>query len=337
LTAHDRQQLDVAAPGSGRAYELYLRANQVSRDLSKLIPAKDLYRAALEEDGGYAPAWARYARVCRVLAKYGHGHEAALNLKEAERAFARAFELNPDLPLAHSLYTHFELENGAARQALARLLVQARVRPSDPDLFTGLCAACRYGGLLDASIAAHRHARRLDPEVQTSVMYTYLMRGDYEEAIDADTEAIYVTPYALPLIGRADEARSYYRRYRESAPNSVSRMLAGFMLGALDHDVSGIREGAAQFRASAFADPEGYYFLARALAYVNDSDQALEIIEQCVEGGWTCPTPLLRDPWLDPIRGDPRLAKAIERAEEGKRAAQAVFTEHGGEKLLGME
>jgi hypothetical protein len=50
---------------------------------------------------------------------------------------------------------------------------------SDPEIFTGLVIACRFCGLLDASLAADRHARRLDPTVRTSVMYTHFMLGDW--------------------------------------------------------------------------------------------------------------------------------------------------------------
>src|SRR4029079_12744587 len=49
----------------------------------------------------------------------------------------------------------------------------------------GLVHACRYAGLLDASIAADNLARRLDPAVVTSVLHTYYMRGDYVRACDA--------------------------------------------------------------------------------------------------------------------------------------------------------
>ena len=69
-------------------------------------------------------------------------------------------EMNPDLTLAHSLYTHFEVERGRAEQSMIRLLGRAPTHATDPELFTGLVVACRFCGLLDASIAADRIARR---------------------------------------------------------------------------------------------------------------------------------------------------------------------------------
>ena len=41
--------------------------------------------------------------------------------------------------------------------------------------------ACRFCGLLNASVAADRRAKELDPAARTSVSYTYWMRAEYED------------------------------------------------------------------------------------------------------------------------------------------------------------
>ena len=66
-----------------------------------------------------------------------------------------------------------------------RLLGRAREHQADPQLFAGLVQACRYCGLLTESLAAHRRARALDPNVPTSVTYTHWAVGDYPAALDA--------------------------------------------------------------------------------------------------------------------------------------------------------
>ena len=66
----------AAAPASGdrphdpRAYELYLRANELSRRYDGLPQARELYEACLERDPRFAPAWARLGRCHRVIGKY---------------------------------------------------------------------------------------------------------------------------------------------------------------------------------------------------------------------------------------------------------------------------
>src|SRR5262245_31532026 len=180
LSAGDQRRLRRDLPASARAYEFYLRANQLAHDISMLQVAGEMYQSALDEDPGFAPAWAKLGRVHRVLAKYGaEGRDE--HFRKADEAFRRALEINPDLSIAHNLYTNFEIESlGRAKEAVARLLGRMRAQAADPELFTGLVVACRFCGLLDASLAADRHARRLDPAIRTSVAYTHFARGDWE-------------------------------------------------------------------------------------------------------------------------------------------------------------
>jgi hypothetical protein len=43
---------------SARAYELYLRGNEIGRGLSGAVQARDLYERSVALDPNYAPAWA---------------------------------------------------------------------------------------------------------------------------------------------------------------------------------------------------------------------------------------------------------------------------------------
>ncbi|HMB69915.1 MAG TPA: serine/threonine-protein kinase, partial [bacterium] len=70
LSRGEEERLERGAAATARAYELYLRGNQVavsSVQESGLLAARDFYRGCLKLDPGYAPAWARVARVYRVL------------------------------------------------------------------------------------------------------------------------------------------------------------------------------------------------------------------------------------------------------------------------------
>src|SRR4029434_364972 len=168
---------------------------------------------------------AKLGRVYRVLAKYG-GDEATGNLKKADEAFQKSLQLNPDSIVARNLYTNFEVESlGRAKEAMARLLTRAGSQ-SDPELFTGLVIACRFCGLLDASRAADRQARRLDPTVRTSVMYSHFMLGDWERALASDTDTLkWVTNWTFPLIGRQDESIANYRKFEAGPLPGVIRDL----------------------------------------------------------------------------------------------------------------
>lgn len=70
----------------------------------------------MNADPKYAPAWACLARAYRYIGKFVE--DAAGNLARAEEAFQRAFELNPDLALAHNFYTAHETDLGRSLHSM---------------------------------------------------------------------------------------------------------------------------------------------------------------------------------------------------------------------------
>jgi tetratricopeptide (TPR) repeat protein len=333
LSSGEKRRLSQDLPASARAYEFYLRANQVSHDPAMLTVAGELYRSALAEDPDYAPAWAKLGRVYRVLAKYG-SENADADLKRAGDAFKRALEINPDLSIAHNLYTNFEVESlGRAKEAMIRLLGRAG-SSSDPEIFTGLVFACRYCGLLDASLAADRHARRLDPSVRTSVMYTHFMRGDWERAIASDTDTLrWVSNWTLPLVGRQEEAIAAYREIETRALPGRIRELSRASRLALEGRKDDALKVVESFWRKDF-DPEGLYFTARVMAKLDETDAAMATLARMIDGGFFCATIMLRDPWLESIRGASTFHEILQRAEEKSRDAEDEFKRLGGDKIL---
>ena len=335
LSAGEKRRLTSDLPASARAYEFYLRANQVSHDPAMLQVAGELYRSSLDEDPQYAPAWAKLGRVYRVLAKYG-ADDATENLKRADEAFQRALQINPDLSIAHNLYTNFEVESlGRAKEAMSRLLARAG-SSSDPEIFTGLVIACRFCGLLDASLAADRQARRLDPSVRTSVMYTHFMLGDWERAMASDTDTLkWVTNWTLPLLGRQDEAiAAYYEFESRPLPGTIRDLMRACRL-VLENKKKESYKIAQTFSYKHF-DPEGLYFTARVLARLGEPEASLDLLDRIIEQGFYCSTILMRDPWMDAIRGQSRFADVVRRADARTREAEAEFRRLNGERLLAL-
>jgi len=177
LTNSEQQMLRRDVPSSPAAYEYFLRANQLSHDATQWSVARDLYLQSVEEGPDYAPAWARLGRIHHVMAKY-QPKGTRESLDQAEAAFRRALDLNPDLPIAHKLLAQLEVDLGRAHDAMVRLIERAHT--ADPELLAGLVSACRYCGLLDASAAAHARALDLEPKIRTSVGHTWFLQADYE-------------------------------------------------------------------------------------------------------------------------------------------------------------
>lgn len=337
LTARDERVLRHYIPSSARAYELYLRANQLSYDPKQWTAARDLYRRCVEEDPAYAPAWARLGRIYRVLGLYGAGPIDELQ-RLAREAFVRAFEIHPDLPLAHNLYTHLEVELGGATEAMLRLLDRARLVSGDAELFAGLVHACRYSGLLDAAIAAHAQAWRLDPQIRTGIAHAYWCLGDYEKAIGSDLDRpALVTALSLTGMGRDKEAVAQFKAIeRLDLPFTLAHFIR-----AMRATVEGKREesidAAEQMLSGPLpSDPCPRYYVARALARIGDTDRALASLKAAVDGGFFCYPILARDPWLDSLRGFPEFAAILQRAGTKHRNAAAAFLQAGGDVILGM-
>ncbi len=340
LSARDHRVLGQDVPANAKAYDLYLRANHLGGHTSnpaRLTAARDLYRSALQEDPGYAPAWARLGRVYRVLAKYG-ADGGAESIALAEAAFRRALEINPDLAIAHNFYTYFEIEEqGRAPEAMVRLLERVSTGAADPHLFAGLVVACRFCGLLDASLAADRRARRLDPSIQTSVQYTYWALGDYQQAMLHDVEDLQAVRHgALWMLGRTDEALAGVRDALSHAPGSLEQRIVESQLAAMESRVEDCLSHARAILDAGFHDPEGLLLHVRELAHLGLGAEALALLQRVVHAGYHCPPALTRDPWLDSLRGEPEFVRLVREAEAGRARAAEAYTRAGGERLLGV-
>ena len=341
LSAGEEQQLGRDVPASAPAYEHYLRANQLAHAPAEWKLARDLYLRSVDEDPKYAPAWAKLGRMHRVIAKYADDLNAqhhAEGYRQAEAAFERALALNPDLPVAHNLYTALELERGRSKQAMLRLLERAQVTSADADLFAGLVPACRYCGLMDASLAAHSRARQLDPSISTAVMFTLVYSGRYEEAAERAEEALDLGVKAECLIrlGRGAEAIAVIDQAAGTAGPAAPWFLLLRALADPDADRAAVASQVTWPLVQRGFDPEGHYLWALYMAQLGDLDTALAMLTRAVEGGYVCFPAMAQDPWLDPLRTDTGFMRLLGLAETGHREAVAAFTEAEGERVLGI-
>ncbi|HYI15551.1 MAG TPA: protein kinase, partial [Thermomicrobiales bacterium] len=226
------------SPHDARAYELYLRANELARSYDGLLQARDLYGACIELDSRFAPAWAHLGRCQRLIGKYiqpSPDSEA-----RAEESIRRALSLSPRLSVAHKFYANLEADVGQAASALVRLLGEAERHGNDAELFAGLVHACRYCGLYEQSIAAHLEARRLDPNTPTSLDQTLLMAGDIDRLmsiapppVDAGADDG-IRVIGLGLAGRRDEARQRLNEMRQKSRIPIFERWIEYLLAWLD-------------------------------------------------------------------------------------------------------
>ena len=332
LTSRERRMLKQDVPSSPRGYELYLRANEMSRDAKHWQAALDLYEQCVKEDPHYAPAWAGIGRMHRMIGKY-LAADTVERFAKAEAALKRALELNPDLSAAEHLYAQLEVDLGRAEESMVRLLRRARERAADPELFAGLSHSLRYCGLLQASLAAATQARRLDPRIRTTAGHTCFMLGDYEGVIEYEPEDHFMRNLALLMLGRQEEALESLDLNDTPLPH-----LLAIYVKAL-HQL--LRTELADSAASArklrhIHDPEGRFYVARHLAHLGETEDALAILKNVVEDGFFCLPAFTRDPWLDSLRGTSEFTAILRRAEARHRQAIINFLTAEGDRVLGI-
>jgi TolB-like protein len=328
------------APRNAEAYEFYLRGNEASRSYDGLARARDLYQRCLDLDPTFAPAWAQIGRSHRVIGKFIE--PTPDSDVRAEEAFRRALELNPRLSVAHKYYANLEAEIGKSEQALVRLVHEAIRHGNDPELFAGLVHGCRYCGLFDESLAAHDEARRLDPNVPTSVAGTLVLAGHIDRLVDARAPLVGgggdygLRAIGLGLAGRRDEARRALDDMREALRVSIFQSWVDFLAAWLDRRPDEmLRMLLPLERLKIQDDPEAIFQEAWLLCDAGAHDRALPLLQRAIAKGYSVAPTLANSRHFDPLRSDPAFTALLAEAESRRQRARAAFIAAGGERLLG--
>jgi tetratricopeptide (TPR) repeat protein len=293
------------------------------------------FEQCLTLDPAFAPAWAERGRLERLFGKY----EDPKQLAQAEASFLRALELDPENGAAQLYYAQLEIDLGRLDAALARLLERVRHRRAEPHIYAALVHACRYGGLLDESLAAHWHAQRLDPTVTTTVHHTYYMQGHYAQALAAAGQV--TDPFearVLSALGRDDDALASARREEErfaTVPlmRSFSSALRAALEGKKDEGIAALE----QLQRFGFTDGEGLFYLAGTYVKLGEPQRACELLARSIDGGFLCLRAFETDVYLAPLRAmDDAWQPLLGRIESKRRQVINEFARAGGRTLLGV-
>ena len=330
----------AAAPSDARAYEFYLRANELARTYDGLSRARDLYQQCLDLDPRFAPAWAQIGRCHRVIGKYVEG--SLDSETRAEEALRRALDLNPRLSIAHKFYANLEADIGQSERAVVRLLGEAARHGNDPELFAGLVHACRYCGLFDQSIAAHTEARRLDPNVPTGLEQTLLLSGEVDRLLALEPPAILagaddgIRAIALGLSGRLDEARRKLIDMRRASRIPLFQSWIDYLLAWVERRTADMNLRPIVSTALKIQDdPEAIFQEGWLLCDVGRHEEGLGFLQRAIAKGYFVVPTLSSRSQFDALRSRPEFVRLVADAEAGRARALEAFRNAGGERLLG--
>jgi hypothetical protein len=255
----------------------------------------------------------------------------------------RALALEPRLSVAHKYLAALESEIGAAPTAVVRLLREAARHGNDPELFAGLVQTCRFCGLYDEAIAAHAEARRLDPNIATSVEQTLLMTTNFDLLFSVEPAGVGgadegIRVMALALAGRREEARQSLLVMRQAMTLPAFQSWTDYLMAWIDRRVEAMRAKIAVLNGLKIQDdPEAMFVEAWMFCEVGDHDTGLRLLQRSVRKGYFAAPTLARSRHFDALRSNAEFLAVQAEADAGRNRALEAFRDAGGERLLGLQ
>jgi len=304
---------------NARAYEHYLKGRfyWTRRWHGGLMAALEHFKKAIEEDAGYALAFAGLADAYAFIGVYAV-QRPRLALARALTAAERALALSPDLPEAHTSLAFIKLGNdwdlaGAAQEF-------GRALELDPQLaltriyYSWLLVLQGDVGSAMVQLRAAQETEPLSPLVNAGAGHTLYLARRYDEAIAACERSLEIDPNFIlgphviamcrAVQGRLPEAVDLGER----AVSMSGR--APFYLGLLGHyharrgaiePVQAILQELDELAATRYVPPHCRTFIYAGL---NDLDRAFEWQAKAQEDG---ASPFYYvSPLIDNLQADPR-------------------------------
>ena len=314
---------------SNEAYQLYLKGRYywAKRSKDEMFKAVDSYKQAIALDTDFALAYAALAEVYNSMAK-----DPDVAPKDAvpfaKTAATRALELDPSLPEAHSAFADslaiYDWNWTESEREFKKAI------DLDPNIayihlaYSG--SYLGYVGRTNEAVVEAEKAVELEPLslINNSVLtssYAYARR--YDQALVQAQKSFELDanfPLARQWLGTALILNGQYQRaidiQNQAPPDSPSRWNSLFVT-ALAYAKMGDRPNCeraiSEFEEIGKARYVRRYYLASVYATLGDKDKAFAELEKAYADRDSFLGRLLEDPFMDPLRDDPRFKDLISR------------------------
>jgi len=308
------------------AFDLYGRGRYLMegpRGFSRegLDEARQLFRAAIEADSSYAPAWASLARVHLVRWSQGHAPPEEA-LPAARTAVERALELNPELSEGYSArgaLLRAELDFEAAEAAYLKAL---ELNPGSAEEHRRYSLLLNDLGRYEEAAREARHAVELDPLStlnRQGLAAALLCARDWDGVIEeswklvemepGDPIAYYNAGYGHGMKGEHEQAIAALEKARELDPGDAYNT-AGL---AWAHARAGNRDQSLALLAEVPEQGAMLKEIAIVYAELGEHDRAFGYLNRLAEEDPGMFGELRVDPSADVLRADPRYAALLEK------------------------
>ena len=285
--------------------------------------ALDLISSAIRLDPRYADA---YARKALLLVRWGNSYartpEALSQSRdEALRLAQTALRIAPELAQAHRALFSVYSSNLQMAPAVAELTRARQLAPSDADTLASYGRYLSKIRRFDESIRSLDQAIASDPlngnayQNRTETLFyarRYRDAASFAKQVEAKSRELAPDPVTVGdiflALGSFDEAQRYYE---QAAPDYWGRITGEALIAARRGNkplglqkLERLRQGYGDAASTQFGE---------IYAQLADKEAALSALERAYaikDGGLTS---LLVDPWLDPLRNEPRFDAIVRK------------------------
>jgi TolB-like protein/lipoprotein NlpI len=332
LSGSEERAISVKPTANPEAHQLYLQGRYFwnRRTGENLKKALSYFQQATEKDPGYALAYTGIADSCALIPVYGAGapqdyyprakaaaekalelddmlgeaHTSLANvlfryLKFAESAkeFERSIKLNPNYPTAHQWYGRLTLLiTGQFDRAIAEVKRAVELDPVSPIIHSDLGTVYMVARQYDEAIEEFRNALGLDPQfywAHRTLGSALELKGAPGDAVVEYQEALKLSddPRVLAFVGHAEASIGKQNEAREILAQLTEMVKSRYV--------------------------SGYGFALIHLA-LGEKDQALDWLEKDARERSGFEINFIKvDPYLDPLRGDPRFEALVSKVLSG--------------------
>jgi len=332
LTGSERNAIAAQPTENTEAYQLYLRGRYLwnRRTGENLKKALAYFEQAAEKDPHYALAYAGMADSCVLIPIYAAGTPQDY-LPRARAGAQKAVELDDTLAEAHTSLAYvffYDFDNAQSVKEFERA-ISLNPNYAMAHLWYGLGPLSAMGEF-DRAIAEEKRALELDPVspiINADLGTVYTLARRYDEAIAQLRDTVEMNPqfygghrclgWALELKGATGEAIAEYHKAFELSDDPM-------MLAMLAHAEASIgkQNQARQILGQLTEEAKARYVPAYAFAVIylalGENDHALDWLEQAARDHDGFYINLIKvEPFLDPLRGDPRFETLVSRILSG--------------------
>ena len=289
------------------AYDFYLRGRQFfyRHKRQYMQHAIDMFSRAIEQDAGYARAYAGRAD-CHSYSYYFFGGSHA-DLKQASKDSEMAIKLDPGLAEAHaarglavSLISKYEEAEQAFEHAI-------ELNPGLFEAYYFYASTCFLQGKLEQAIELFKEAGRVNPadyQAPSYLAFIYQMTGQLDKMKPVLQEALFKVEQRLAL--NPDDSRAIY-------------LGAGVLvrMGDQQNAIQWIKRLAATERD----EPHLLYGIACLYSMTGKIEESIYYLNKAVEIGFAHRRYLEKDADFDPIRSHPEYQALIKKLKQREKDA----------------